>query len=991
MTYRSTSAARRALAAVAGLSLVAGIAPVTASASGGPAAASASGDPASVSVTGGPAVSGPVSASGELEDGTYVVVLDELPLATHPATAGSALEKVDTTSRDALSYADRLVAQQDDVLAEVAAEPTYRYTVALNGFAARLTAAEAAALAERDDVVSVTRSRLRQLDADVVAPPDGAPAEPDVVVSPDAAPAEPDTVVSPGLLGLRGPGGVWSRLGGPMEAGRGTVVGVIDSGIAYDNPSFAADGMPAPPADWAGECETGEGDDADDFPASACTDKIVGARYFVEGARADGYEPIPAESVSPLDTDDHGSHVAGTAVGRQVQVDLGGTTSELAGMAPGAHVAAYKTCFDFQGVSGCHPEDTIAAVDAALADGVDVLNLSVSGDPETYEDPVDLAFKNAAAAGVFTATSAGNLAQRGEPVAHLGPWMTTVAASFHRTQDGPVPSVAPFSGRGPVAVAPVEQTVLKPDLGAPGVQVLAAYASEGGEPQFGYLSGTSMASPHVAGLGALLAAAHPEWSPMAVKSAMQTSARNYATTQSNRAVVGGTGFVEPRAFLEPGLVFDSTEADWDAFLADPSTGYDLNAAYVSVPALGLEPTTLTRTVTNPGPASATFTASFTGPATLSVTTSPQSVTVPAGGSAEVTITVANTGAGTAAWQEGDLRWTSGGTVVEIPVLARGQVYDEPAPRVERVSGTDRYGTAAAVSALYPDGVETVYIASGTAFADALSGSPAAAQGLLPGTVPTPEGNPAPVLLVKHDRIPQDTVEALEAVDPSNIVILGGAGAVSSGLARSLKAYGTVSRVEGGDRYETAAKLALMFEDPEVVYVASGREPSIADALAGAARAGMENAPVLLTRPDGVPTATAEALETLDPDRVVVLGGTGAVQGKTFTALGADDRLWGDDRYRTAVAVSQVFEPDVPLVYIASGRSLSDALAGSALAGHQGVPVLLTKPTQLPSATLAELERLSPQRVVVLGGYKAVSEDVQNVLDEYYPDWVAEQP
>ncbi len=962
MTYRSTSGARRALAAVAGLSLVAGLAPVAASA------------------TDGPAVAGPVSATGDFQDGAYVVVLDRLPLATHPGTAGSALQKVDTTSAQALGYTDQLLAQQDGVLQGVAAEPTYRYTVALNGFAVQLTAAEASALAQRDDVVSITRSTLRQLDSDIVGQPDGAP-------------ADPDTDLSPDLLGLRGPGGVWSQLGGPMEAGKGTVVGVIDSGIAYDSPSFAADGMPAPPAGWAGECETGEGDDADDFPASACTDKIVGARYFVEGARADGYEPIEAESVSPLDTDAHGSHVASTAAGREVSLEDGeGNTYDLAGMAPGAHVAAYKACFDFEGVSGCHPDDSIAAVEAALVDGVDVINFSVSGDPSTYVDPVDLAFKNAAAAGVFNATSAGNSAQDGVAVAHIGPWHTTVAASFHRPEDGPVPSIAPFSGRGPVDVDADEQTILKPDLGAPGVNVLAAVASQGGEPRYGYLSGTSMASPHVAGLGSLLAAAHPEWSPMAIKSALQTSTTDYVDAQSNQAVVGGTGFVEPRAFLEPGLVFDSTEADWDAFLADPSTGYDLNAAYVSVPALGTQPTTLTRTVTNPGAADSTFAASVTGPDTLSVTVEPASVTVPAGGSAEVTITVANTGAATDVWQQGEIAWTSGDVVAAIPVLARGEVADdEPEPEVERVFGPDRYGTAAAISGLYPDGVETVYIASGTGFADAMSGSPAASRGLLPGTMNTPEGDPAPVLLVKNDRLPQDTREALEAVDPSSIVILGGTGAVSSGVAGDLEAYGEVSRVEGADRYETAANLAMMFEDPEVVYVASGQDRAYADALTGSARAGMENAPVLLTRPDGVPGATADALAELDPDRVVVLGGSVAVDGDTFIALGADERVSGGDRYETAVAVSQVHGTDVPLVHIASGRNFPDALAGSALAGHQGVPVLLTKPGELPDATLAELERLSPERVVILGGTNAVSQDVEDALNDYYPDWVDAQP
>lgn len=955
--HRRKKGASRALAVVAGLSLVGGLIPAAASAAPGAAPAA------------------PVASTGSYQDGTYVVVLRDLPLATYPATAAKGSGTVDTTSATAQAYADRLVAQQDAVLADVAAEPTYRYTVALNGFSAPMTAAEAAAVAQRPEVVSVTLSTMRQLD------------QGPEVLGPDS-PARPDTDVSPDLLGLRGAGGIWEQLGGPMEAGKGTVVGVIDSGIAWDNPSFAASGMPAAPADWAGACETGEGADAGDFPAEACTDKIVGARYFVEGARANGYEPV-GDSLSPLDVNSHGSHVAGTAAGREVTVQ----DYNMAGMAPGAHVAAYKVCWEFgEEGGGCFPEDSIAAIDTAIADGVDVLNFSISGDPNTFSDPVDLAFKNAAAAGIFVAASAGNYADQGVPVAHLGPWQTTVGAANHRTEDGPVPSIVEWSGRGPVAVDASQQTILKPDIGAPGVNVLAPVATSPDGPSWGWMSGTSMSSPHIAGLGTLLAGEHPDWSPMAVKSAMLTSARDYATAESNDPFVGGTGFVEPRAFLEPGLVFDSGEADWEAFLADPTAGYQLNAAYVQIPQLGTTPTTVTRTVTNTGAAEATYTAAYSGPETLSVTVEPASVTVPAGGSAEVTLTVANTGAAVDVWQKGQVTWTSGETTVEIPVIARGQVASEDPgpedPKVERVWGPNRYGTAAEVSELYPADVDTVYIASGTGFADAMAGSPAASRGLAPRTMATPEGDPAPVLLVRNDSIPGATARALDAIDPARIVVLGGTGAVSAGVEQDLAAWGEVSRVAGDNRYETAANLALMFgENVDTVYLASGDDNAYADALTGAARAGMENAPVLLTRPGSLPGATANALETLNPQRVVVLGGEVAVSRAVYDQVGADERIAGADRYRTAVQVSQVHGADVPVVYIASGTDFPDALSGSALAGYEDVPVLLTRPGSLPQATLNELHRLSPERVVILGGTVAVSQAVEDTLNEHYPSWV----
>lgn len=910
------------------------------------------------------------SQADDLEAGTYIVALKGRPLATNPATAGSATQKVDTTSATARSYTDRLIAQQDAVLAQVQAEPTYRYTVALNGFAVKLTADEAAALSQRGDVLSVTRSTMRHLTSDSGS-----------VAAPPAGMEQPDTDLSPDVLGLRGAGGVWEQLGGPMEAGKGQVVGVIDTGIAYDNPSFAADGMPAAPADWAGTCDSGEDGS---FPADACTDKLVGARYFTAGAQAAGAQiDTSVDLLSPVDTDGHGSHVAGTASGREVSVQ----GYDMAGMAPGSHVAAYKVCWTFTEGAGCYPDDSIAAIDAAMADGVDVLNFSISGDPETYNDPVDLAFKNAAAAGIFVAASAGNSNEEGVPVAHLGPWQTTVGAAVHREEDGPVPSIASFSGRGPVAVAPEQQTILKPDIGAPGVNVLAAVASDEG-PTWNWLTGTSMASPHIAGLGALLKGAHPQWSPMAVKSALLTSARDYADAESNSAFVGGTGFVEPRNFLQPGLVFDSGVADWDAFLANPAAGTQLNAAYVQIPQLGAEPTVVTRTVTNTGAEAATFTASYEGPDTLSVTVEPAQLTVPAGGTAEVTITVANTGAPATEWQQGEVTWTNGSTVVEIPVLARGEASDgpvDPEPKVERVFGADRYGTARAVSGLYPEDVDTVYIASGTGFADALAGSPAASRGL-PQTMATPDGKAAPVLLVRNGSIPGATRAALDEIDPANVIVLGGTGAVSQAVEDELAGWGEVTRVQGRDRYETAANLALMFDGADKVYLASGEDRAFADALTGAARAGMEGAPVLLTRPGSVPAATANALASLGADDVVVLGGTGAVSQAVYTEVGADERLAGKDRYATAVAVSKVHGPDVPVVYLASGVNFPDALAGSALAGSEAVPVLLTKPGALPASTLAELNRLDPDRVVILGGTGAVSQAVEDELNEYYPGW-----
>lgn len=956
---------KRALAAVVGLGLVGSSMLTVASATATPVPTDTVGTSATAS---------------DFEDGSYIVLLNDAPLATYAGTTPAAGEKLDFTTSTATSYSAKLASAQDAVLAEVKAEPTYRYDTVLNGFTVTLTAEEAATLANRSDVKSVTKAKMMQLHTTDVAIPNGS--------------ATPNTDLSPDFLEVRGEGGLWEQLGGAATAGEGLVVGVLDTGLAYDNASFTDGTIGGPPADWAGDCEPGEDNS---WPANACSDKVIGANYFIDGLRDAGADAAAHELISPADINGHGSHTAGTAAGFPLTLQGEGGTVDIAGMAPASHIAVYKVCWDYEyeGETGgtCMDSDSAAAVEKAVEDGVDVLNYSIGSpdDPGYNNDAVDEAFKNAAAAGVFSANSAGNSGPEGNPanypVSNNAPWVATVAAATHRESDSP--TVAGFSSRGPVNVAAEEQNLLKPDIGAPGVDVLAAVP--GG---WGYMSGTSMASPHIAGLALLMKQGHPDWSPMAIKSAMQTSTRAYTTDESNDPFVGGTGFVAPKVFLNPGLVFDSGLEDWDAFEADLTTAYNYNTASIQIGALGADgPTEVTRTVTNVTDAEVTYTAAFDGPAGLEVTVEPETVTVPAGGTADLTISVRNVDAPADEWQKGVLSWTGeGNPTVAIPVVARGEQSEggtEPDPTVERVFGSDRYQTASAVSELYGD-VDTVYVTSGEGFPDALTGSPAASQGLFPGTMATPEGDAAPVLLTKQGKLTAVTADTIAAINPENIVILGGTGTVGQAVEDSLNASfdADVSRVAGENRYETAAELAKLFpSELPVVYVASGMDEAYPDALTGAALAGKNGAPVLLTKTDSVPSATAQALEALNPQSVVVLGGPGAVSEAVYTELGADDRLAGTNRYETAVEVSSSYETDVPVVYIASGVDYPDALAASALAGSEDVPVLITRQDLLPSAIVAELDRLSPERVVIVGGPRAVSQDVEDRLNELYPGWI----
>ena len=191
------------------------------------------------------------------------------------------------------------------------------------------------------------------------------------------------------------------------------------------------------------------------------------------------------------------------------------------------------------------------------------------------------------------------------------------------------------------------------------------------------------------------------------------------------------------------------------------------------------------------------------------------------------------------------------------------------------------------------------------------------------------------------------------------------------------------RLAGDDRYETAAAVAAKFgTNVPVAYVASGA--TFADALAGAARAGSQGGPVLLTAAGSLPTATTKALTGLKPGRIVVLGGRSAVSDAVLTGLqpyttGGVTRVGGDDRYKTAAAVAADYSPGVPTVYVASGADFPDALAAAAVAAARDEPVLLTKPGSLPEDTATAIRRLAPAKIVIMGGIGSVSAAVETQL------------
>ncbi|XP_015872771.2 subtilisin-like protease SBT1.4 [Ziziphus jujuba] len=594
----------------------------------------------------------------------------------------------------------------------------YSYDKAIHGFSASLTAFQADKLRDLPAILSVIPDQARQL----------------------------HTTHTPNFLGLADNFGLWPN----SDYADDVIVGVLDTGIWPERPSFSDAGLSPVPSTWKGKCEL-----SDAFPASACNRKIIGARTFYKGYEEYRRRPIDEskESKSPRDTQGHGTHTASTAAGALVSnASFYHYANGVArGMATKARIAAYKICW----ASGCFESDILAAMDQAIADGVHVISLSVGS---SYVSPYD---SDSIAVGAFGATrhgivvscSAGNSGPGPSTASNIAPWILTVGAStidrefpadvilgddrvfsgvslysgdplvdfklpliyaqdagdrycrllqpskvtgkivvcdrggnarvakgsvvklagglgmiLSNTEDSgeeliadshlipattvgqmagdkikeyikfsqyptasitfrgtvigsspPAPKVASFSSRGPNPLTP---EILKPDIIAPGVNILAAWTGSTSptdldiDPrrvEFNIISGTSMSCPHVSGIAALLRKAHPDWSPSAIKSALVTTAYTVDNSGKNIEDLGsgkestpfihGAGHVDPNRALNPGLVYDLNGDDYVAFLC--SIGYDSKriAVFLGEPAgadICARKVAITGNLTSPG-------------------------------------------------------------------------------------------------------------------------------------------------------------------------------------------------------------------------------------------------------------------------------------------------------------------------------------------------------------------------------------------------------
>ncbi|MBJ7312759.1 S8 family serine peptidase [Rugamonas sp. CCM 8940] len=372
------------------------------------------------------------SAGADETRRSYIVQLVDKPAASYTgdiagldATMPAAGQRLDVDAGAVQSYLNYLDGKQADVVGTLgAATITHRYNVVLNGFAALLTDAEVRALKKNAAVANISADSLLEL----------------------------DTAYTPSFLGLDKSGGLWSQLGGQGAAGENMVIGIVDGGIWPENPSYAdrvdQNGTPshsgasrvydAPPASWKGVCETGEG-----FGANNCNNKLIGARSFPSAGQALHWTEFLSarDSVAGAEGQGgHGSHTSSTAGGNaNVEVLSGGLAlGRISGMAPRARIAAYKVCWTDAGTgkNGCPTASSVAAIEQAVKDGVNVINFSIGSSlgGGKFSDPTEVAFLHAANAGVFVAASAGNQGPTSTapaPVSHISPWLTTVGNSTH--------------------------------------------------------------------------------------------------------------------------------------------------------------------------------------------------------------------------------------------------------------------------------------------------------------------------------------------------------------------------------------------------------------------------------------------------------------------------------------------------------------------------------------------------------------------------------
>ena len=294
--------------------------------------------------------------------------------------------------------------------------------------------------------------------------------------------------------------------------------------------------------------------------------------------------------------------------------------------------------------------------------------------------------------------------------------------------------------------------------------------------------------------------------------------------------------------------------------------------------------------------------------------------------------------------------------------------EEPKEKMSRISGIDRYQTALEISSKGWDSAETVIIARGNDFADALAG------------VPLAHAIEAPILLTLTDELSDNVLTEIERLGATQAIILGGTAAVSDAVQNELEnANIHVTRADGNDRFETAASIAELVAPDGVDEIVIANGMDFPDALSVASHAAQAGTPILLTQKDSVPRATTEALEKLGATKTIVVGGTEVVSDEVASELPNTKRLGGSDRYETNTLIASHYGVDNNHLYVATGTDYADALTGAVLAADTNSAVLLVHAI-VPDFVSNYITEQEVQHFTVFGGENAVSAEVYNELE-----------
>ncbi len=366
------------------------------------------------------------AGSGPADRGTYIVVFRESALGSYrgevaglPAPARTAarsgklrLDVKGVQARNYVAYLQQRQSQHEGKLAGAIGRGLavrLRMQHALNGIVTDLSRAEADRIGRLPEVLLVEAYREDPLNTDV----------------------------GPALIGAPA---VWTNAGLGLPQGyqgEGVVFGIIDSGINFGSPSFAAtdpvDGYqhvnPLGAGTYFGTCQPGQVD------AGRCNPKLIGGYDFVCGAPGNVCgQPNIREEPGFGDTSGHGSHTASTAAGNRRNVEFRGVSRNISGVAPRGNVVAYDVCYTEISTNRglCPNVSTTAAINQTVADGIiDVINFSIGGGTQPWTDAGSIAFRNASDAGIYVAASAGNDGPGANTLGHVQPWVSSTAAAQH--------------------------------------------------------------------------------------------------------------------------------------------------------------------------------------------------------------------------------------------------------------------------------------------------------------------------------------------------------------------------------------------------------------------------------------------------------------------------------------------------------------------------------------------------------------------------------